>query len=128
MTRTPVDALKMVPGGTAITQANVDAWLREGVGIKALLFAGINKDRIEGHDVAVVLREMLRLYPEGLSVGVVETSDEMRIKDRFGVIVLPTLVILNRGEVLERMPRVRNWADYADLFTRYLGKPRTIAA
>lgn len=128
MTTTPVDALKSVPGGFAVTKANVDAWLREDPSFKALLFAGVNNDRIEGHDVAVALREMLRLYPQCLSVGVVETTDEMRIKDRFGVIVLPTLVILNRGEVLERMPRVRNWSDYAELFTRYLGKPRIMAA
>jgi hydrogenase-1 operon protein HyaE len=128
MTTTPVDALKTGPGGFAVTKANVDTWLREDPHFKALLFAGVNNDRIEGHDVAVALREMLRLYPQSLSVGVVETADEMRIKDRFGVIVLPTLVILNRGEVLERMPRVRNWSDYAELFTRYLGKPRIMAA
>lgn len=127
MTDTPIEALLEAPGAIRVDPANIDAVLA-GDGVLALLFAGVNVDRPGGYDVAVALREMLRLYPGSLRVGVVDDKAEMKLKGRFRVIVLPSLVLLHRGEVLEVVPRVRDWSDYADAFARYLGRPRTVAA
>jgi hydrogenase-1 operon protein HyaE len=128
MALAPVDALKQTPGACEISAADIDSWLTAAPGVSAILFAGINKDRPEGNDVAVALREMLRAYPDGLRIGVVREADEMKLKGRFRVIVLPTVVLTVRGEILELLPRVRDWADYAEVFARYLGRPRTVAA
>lgn len=101
----------------------VDDWIAHPDRLSALLFAGRAKRRREGHDVAVALRELARQYGGLLRVGVVDDVAEDRLMRRFGVIALPSVVLFVGGEPIERLPRVRDWGDYAAAARRYLGPP-----
>ncbi len=115
---------QMLADGLAetVTQESVDTFLA-GNGLRVLLFSGLGGNRTEGHDVAVALRELLRDYAGKLRSGVVADDAERALMGRFRVAVLPTLVLVAGGQVLEVLPRVKDWADYAAAFQRYLGVP-----
>ncbi len=95
-----------------------------GDGLRVLFFAGPHNQRSDAHDVAVALREVLKDYRGRVTAGLV-AADEAALQPRFRVLVLPSLVLLIQGEVLEILPRVRDWSDYVEAFQRYLGAPRS---
>ena len=107
---------------TSINNANIDDFLsREGLGV--LFFAGSNSQRADSHDVAVALREILKDYRGQVHAGLIDQQDSAELQPRFRVIVAPSLILVHGGETLEVIPRVRDWADYARAFQRYLGDP-----
>ena len=93
----------------------------EGLGV--VFFAGGSKQRSDAHDVAGALREILKDYRGQLRAALVDESDSAELQPRFRVLVAPSLALVNGGETLEVIPRVRDWADYARAFKRYLGNP-----
>ena len=103
-----------------LASADVDAWL-DGPGVRVLLFAGPAKRRRDAHDVAIALRELLRSYPGQASAAVFEAEEEAGQMQRFRVTSAPSLALCAGGAVLEVVPGVRDWADYAAVFRRYLG-------
>ena len=104
-----------------VDTASVDSFLA-GQGLRVLFFPGGNSHRRDAHDVAVALREVLKDYRGSVEAGLV-SGDEAELQPRFRVLVLPSLVLLLGGEILELVPRVRDWADYVQVFQRYLGSP-----
>jgi hydrogenase-1 operon protein HyaE len=106
----------------SVNSGNVEDYLaREGLGV--LFFAGGNKQRSDAHDVAVALREILKDYRGLVHAGLVADDHSAQLQPRFRVLVCPSLVLVHGGETLEVIPRVRDWADYARAFQRYLGNP-----
>ncbi len=100
---------------------SIDSFLA-GQGLRVLFFPGGNSHRRDAHDVAVALREVLKDYRGKIEAGLV-SANEAELQPRFRVLVLPSLVLLLGGEILELVPRVRDWADYVQIFQRYLGSP-----
>lgn len=101
----------------------VDAFLApaEGEAAHALLFfTGDPDTRTDAGDVAVVLPELLAAFPGRLRAAVVGRTAEAALKPRFGVEVLPSLVMLRAGEPLGVMPRIRDWSDYLATVERLL--------
>lgn len=94
-----------------------------GSGLHVLFFAGSNSQRSDAHDVAVALREVLKDYRDSVTAGLV-VQDEAELQPRFRILVLPSLVLILDGQVLEILPRVRDWGDYVQAFQRYLGAPQ----
>lgn len=121
---------QMIRSGAAdrIDQAAIDDWMAADGALAALLFTGRAKRRPEGHDVAVALRELARQYGPSFRVGVVADEDEDALMRRFGVILLPSVVYFVGGAPIEKMPRIRDWSDYADAARRYLGAPPSRSA
>ena len=93
-----------------------------------LFFAGGKSQRSDAHDVAVALREVLRDYPGSVQAGLVDEVQESELQPRFRVLVSPSLALVHGGATLEVIPRVRDWADYARAFQRYLGPPTKMTA
>lgn len=93
-----------------------------GEGLRVLFFSGPNAVRREAHDVAVALRELLKQYQEAVIAGHVDDEATALLQERFRVTATPCLVFVVNGEVIEVMPRVRDWAEYAAAFARYLGQ------
>lgn len=93
----------------------------EGLGV--LLLGDFENPHGEGHDVAVALRELLREHAGRVRGGLVLTPKDRAVQQRLRVSVLPSLVFVTGGEVLEVVPRVRDWAEYTVAFGRYLGAP-----
>jgi hypothetical protein len=103
----------------------LDAFL-DGDGLKLLLFAGQggSHGHDQGHDVAVALRELLRDYHGQLAAAWIADGEERKLMARCRVAVIPSLVFAVGGEIMEVLPRVRDWADYQAAFRRYLGAPQ----
>jgi len=93
-----------------------------------LFFAGGKSQRSDAHDVAVALREVLRDYPGSVQAGLVDEVQESELQPRFRVLVSPSIALVHGGATLEVIPRVRDWADYARAFQRYLGPPTKMTA
>ena len=114
------DAMLSARQLVAVDAASIDTFLR-GDGLRLLFFAGPRSVRREAHDVAVAMRELLRSYGSAVGAALIDPEAEAQLQPRFRVSATPCLVFLSAGEVLEVLPRVRDWADYADAFQRYLG-------
>lgn len=91
-----------------------------GPELRVLLFAGLPKRSSEAQDVAVALRELMREF--SVSAALVAEHDESALQSDFRVAVLPSLVLVVDGQVLEVVPGVRDWVDYQRAFERYLGQ------
>ncbi len=98
-----------------------------GEGLRVLFFSGPSSVRREAHDTAVALRELLRDYAGQCRAARFSPDTESSQLEAFRVSATPCLVFLAAGEVLEVMPRVRDWVDYAEAFRRYLGDARPLA-
>lgn len=112
------DSLLATPGCEPVAAATVQAFTGRS-GPAVLFLTGDTTQRPEGNDVAVVVREFLR-GPQGagLRLGLVERRDEAEVMKQFGVLVLPALVLLRDGQVLEIVARMRDWSVYAQAFSR----------
>ncbi|MEM1412810.1 MAG: hypothetical protein AAGH19_10680 [Pseudomonadota bacterium] len=99
---------------------DIDRWLA-GPGLRIVLFAGPPKRQRDAHDVAIALRELLRSWPGQASAAVLEPEAEADQMKRFRVSMAPSLALCAGGAVVEVVPGVRDWADYAAVFRRYLG-------
>jgi hypothetical protein len=111
---------------TPVDESNADEFLA-GRELRVLFFSGPNAVRREAHDVAVALRELLRSYAGQLVAGHVDDESTPALQERFRVTATPCIVFAIAGEVLEVMPRVRDWSEYSAAFGRYLGPGTTQA-
>ncbi len=111
----------------SIDRHNVDGFLAE-VRPHLLFFPGPNAVRREAHDVAVALRELLGDYQGMIDAALVSDDAGAELAERFRASATPCLVLLTGSEILEVIPRVRDWSDYAAAFRRYLGNPPTASS
>lgn len=125
---TPLEAFSTLPNVATVRVDDVDAFVAAAPGHAVLLFSGETKRRPEAQDVAVVLREMAKTYAGAVRFGVVDGAHEDRLKTRFGVVVLPTVVFLDGAETLATMPRIQDWPAYAAKFREFFGAPPARAA
>jgi hydrogenase-1 operon protein HyaE len=116
----PVRALATWPGVTTLEPGDVDAFIAADAAPFILFFSGEAKKRPEAQDVAVVLREMLRARPGTLRVGLMSSAAEDKLKSRFGVAVLPSVVFMQGETVLETIGRIQDWTVYEDAARRHL--------
>jgi hypothetical protein len=122
---TPI-AEQIIADGLAarLDSTDIDSFIGSP-GLRVLFFPGPTSVRREAHDVAVALRELLKDYRGNLEAGVVADSDacDAALRDKLRVSATPCICFAVEGEVLESLPRVRDWADYHAAFQRYLGTP-----
>jgi hydrogenase-1 operon protein HyaE len=93
----------------------VDAFLTtaEATGaVPVLLFAGDAVRWPEAADVAVVLPELIEAFQGRLQGAVIAPQAETALASRFGVQVYPSLVLCRGGEVLEIIPKIKDWSVY----------------
>ncbi|MBB3104815.1 hydrogenase [Azomonas macrocytogenes] len=76
-----------------------------------LFFCGDPKRFPESLDVAVILPELLKVFPQ-LSPALIAHDFEQRLQMRYGFSVWPTLVFLKAGRYLGSLPKVRDWDEY----------------
>ena len=115
---------QMLADGTldALAGAELEAFV-EAPGLGVLLAGDFDNPHGEGHDVAVALRELLREHGGAVRAGLVAEAKDRAVQRSLRVSVLPSLVFVAGGQVLEVVPRVRDWAEYTQAFRRYLGAP-----
>ena len=105
-----------------VSAGGLDTYLGRA-GLAVLFFAGSRSHAGYAQDVSVALRELLKEYPGQISAALVAETDQAALQERFRVLAFPSLALVLEGETLEVIPRVRDWADYARVFRRYLGNP-----
>ena len=110
-----------------VDSATVDDFLAPGR-VHLLFFAGPRSVRREAHDVAVALREVLKDYAGVVDGALVSEEAAGGLTERFRANATPCLVLLSGAEILEVIPRVRDWAEYAAAFRRYLGNAPSVAS
>lgn len=89
-----------------------------GPGPRALLVAGDPKHRPETVDVAVVLRELVKQHPT-LTVAAMADSPELR--ERLGLRIDPSLVLIQGGSVREVIPGIKDWSVYTERLDALMG-------
>jgi hydrogenase-1 operon protein HyaE len=77
-----------------------------------LLCAGDPVQHPECLDVAVVLPELLRVWPGRFRAGVVTPDLEASIQARYGFQRWPTLIFLRRGGYLGAVSGIQDWVVY----------------
>jgi hydrogenase-1 operon protein HyaE len=106
-----VRALSERHGLPSLDQTSVDAFLGEG-GHALLLFAGDPRQRMESDDVAVVLPELLTAFAGRFRGAVIALAAEDRLKQRFGVVMAPSLVVARGADTLDVITKIRDWSEY----------------
>lgn len=106
-----LDALAQSPGCTVLRKSGLAGFLADSP--HAIVFlTGDARNRAEGLDVAVVVRELLRRYPGQLRVGIIDRRDETIAMPSLGVVVLPAVVFARHGQLVEVIARMRDWSAY----------------
>ena len=109
-----VRALSQRHGLPVVDAGSIDAFLAPAAGeaVHALLFfSGDPAQRSETNDVAVVMPELLAAFAGALRGAV---GDEDALKTRFGVVVMPSLVVTRGGEPLAVIAKIRDWSEYVE--------------
>jgi hypothetical protein len=112
------------PNARLIHAAALPTFLSQDVPRIVMLTGDLGR-RAEALDVAVVVREFLR-SDRRLELGLVERASEAAVMSRFGVLVLPALVLVRGDRTPELITRIRDWPEYVQAFAR-LVKPGVAA-
>jgi len=107
-------------GCEILRKTDLDAFLARNR-VALLFFTGDVRQRPEGLDVAVVLRELLTKYAGRLRAGLIDRRDEPAVMSQFGVVVLPAVACIRDGKAVEVVARMRDWAVYVQACERLLG-------
>lgn len=106
-----------------IDETSIDAFMAAGAGEAEhtiIFFTGDPAQRGETNDVAVVLPEILQTFQGRLRGAVVRRGCEDRLKSRFHVAVMPSLVVTRGRDIMGILPKVRDWSEYMDRISAWL--------
>ena len=98
-------------GFAEVTKANFAAWT-QAIGRSLLLFIedpGRDKETL---DLAVIVPELCRAFPDRFKVGVLLPEAARAIAVRYGFRHWPALVILADGKYVGAVDGLRNWDEY----------------
>ncbi len=113
-------------GATWVDANTIDAWSREG-GDRVVLFAGDAVRFPEGLDVAVVLPELQRSFPNRFAIGVVRRELEESLARRYGSQRWPTLLFLRDGDYVTTLSGMHDWEVFVAKFGEALSAPKSRA-
>lgn len=113
-------------GATWVDANTIDAWAREG-GDRVVLFAGDAVRFPEGLDVAVVLPELQRSFPNRFAIGVVRRELEETLARRYGSQRWPTLLFLRDGDYVTTLSGMHDWDVFVQKFAEALAAPKSRA-
>jgi hydrogenase-1 operon protein HyaE len=109
-------------GYAAIDDGNHDAFVQQP-GACVLFFAGDPQRFRDTTDVAVILPELVKQFPQ-LQPGVVTAKSEDVLQARYRFKKWPALVFLRDGAYLGAISGVQDWADYLQKIEQLLaGEP-----
>lgn len=106
-----------------VDETSIDAFLAQEASEpehSLLFFTGDPAQRSESNDVAVVMPEILQSFQGRLKGAVVARDAEEKLKARFHVVMMPSLVVTRRDEVVGVLPRIRDWSEYMEEIGRWL--------
>lgn len=114
--------LVLVHGVAEVGMAELEDFVG-GSGNSLLFFAGDPARYPESLDVAAVLPELMKAFPNRFRVGLVRTEAEVALQIKFGFGVWPALVFLREGAYLGVLTGMRDWGDYLREIPALLAAP-----
>jgi hydrogenase-1 operon protein HyaE len=118
MTSALIEMLNTRHGMPLVDVDGVDVFAA-GCESAVLLFTGDPTKVRESDDVAVILPELIRTFPE-MEAAVVSREAERPLQARYRFTAFPALVFLRRGGYLGAISRVREWPEYLRLVAEIL--------
>ncbi|MFM2279725.1 MAG: hypothetical protein RLZZ444_1956 [Pseudomonadota bacterium] len=106
-----------------VDETSIDAFLAPAAGEPdhaLLFFSGDPAQRPEADDVAVVLPELLHVFSGRLRGAVVRRNTEDKLKARFNVVVMPSLVVTRRDQPVGVIGKIRDWSEYMEKISGFL--------
>jgi hydrogenase-1 operon protein HyaE len=114
-----------------VDETTVDAFLAPAAGEAEnaiLFFTGDPTQRPEADDVAVVLPEVLHAFRGRLRGAVVLRAAEDKLKARFHVVVMPSLVVTRRDLPVGVLGKIRDWSEYVEKIGAWLSPEAPVMA
>ena len=105
-----IDALTTRHGFATVNEGTVDAFLKANEA-SVLFFAGDSERLVESDDVAVILPEILKQFPQ-LAPALIEKPAERALQLRFRFNAFPALVFLRGEGYLGAISRLLGWQEY----------------
>ncbi len=91
---------------------NIDKFLAQHE--HSVLFFTEDANRFaESNDVAVVLPELLQVFPD-LVAAVIARDDEKKLQSRYGFMSWPALVFMRRDKYLDAITGIQDWGEYLE--------------
>ncbi len=90
--------------------SNIDAFLANN-NFSVLFFTEDIKRFPETNDVAVVLPELLSVFPD-LKPAVISRSDEKKLQSLYGFRAWPALVFMRGEQYLDAITGIQDWSEY----------------
>ena len=90
--------------------SNIDAFLADN-DFSVLFFTEDVKRFPETNDVAVVLPELLAVFPD-LKAAVISRDDEKKLQSLYGFRAWPALVFMRGEQYLDAITGIQDWSDY----------------
>ncbi|TCU33100.1 hydrogenase accessory protein [Rhizobium azibense] len=106
-----------------VDEASIDTFLAPAAGEaehSILFFTGDPAQRPEADDVAVVLPELLQAFQGRLRGAIVLRAAEGKLKPRFNVVVMPSLVVTRGAQPLGVIGKIRDWSEYVEQIGNWL--------
>jgi hydrogenase-1 operon protein HyaE len=102
-------------GLPVVDDDSIDAFFACSESRHALLFfSGAGAPRPETSDVAVLLPELLKAFAGHVQGALVAPEAEAKLKGRFQVFVLPSVVVTRDGQPVAVLPKILDWSDYRE--------------
>ena len=105
-----IEALTMRHGFATVNEGTVNAFLNASPEA-VLFFAGDSERLVESGDVAVILPEILKKFPQ-LTPALVEKPAERPLQLRYRFNAFPALVFFRRAGYLGAISRLLGWQEY----------------
>lgn len=109
-------------GATWVTEDDVADWLAIG-GDRVVLLAGDPVRFPEGQDVAAVLPELMKAFPQRFVVAVVPRDNEDAVARRYGSQRWPTLLFFRDGQYVTALAGMQDWDVYLQGVSAALSLP-----
>ena len=120
-----IDALRTRHGFATVNESSVDAFLEANAEC-VLFFAGDAERLVESDDVAVILPELLKEFPQ-LHPALIEKPAERALQLRYRFNAFPALVFLRGHGYRGAISRLLGWQEYrteiADILARAPSEP-----
>ena len=126
MSHALIDRLVNEFGCTEVSMENHDEFVATP-GMNVLFLPGDPKTVKDATDVAVVLPELLAVFPGTFNAGVVTDTfgAGVKLKRLYGFAHFPSLVFVRDGGYVGTISRIRDWQEYLTLINELLvAEPR----
>ena len=118
----PLSRLVSVHGVAEVGMAEFEDFVG-GSGNSLLFFTGDPARYPESLDVAAILPELVKAFPNRFRVGLVRRESEVALQVKFGFGVWPALVFLREGGYLGVLTGMRDWDEYLAEIPALLAAP-----